>query len=169
MNENEILNRLDKTFVFITSFSSSFRFEIAKFTNENMNTLKIWLHKLYVEPYDTIANKRLRNAYACELLKCMAMGKLTLPFTIIPDLGELEPIPIKTAVDPEPEWLQDFVSAKDDNHIANVQTLMSSKVCDNGKGACAYVAVSMDRNNSLMDITGLTQYWEDLKEINKYR
>lgn len=148
MNEEDLLNRLDQNFVFIMDFSSSFRFNMTKFTNDNVYTFKLWLHRLCVDPYDTITKKRMRNAYASKLLTCMAMGQLTLPFTRIPLLGQLEPISIETAVDPDPQWLEDFVSAKDDKDASNGNTYMASKVLDNGKGACAYVAVSMKDKKS---------------------
>lgn len=144
MNEADLFNRLDQNFVFIMDFSSSFRLKMAKFTHDNGSTFKLWLKKLCVDPYETIDKKRLRNAYACELLTCMAMGRLTLPFTRMPQNGPLEPISLQTAVDPEPVWLKDFVSGKDDNDTAYRKTYMASKVLDNGKGACAYVAVSMN-------------------------
>lgn len=149
MNENELLNRLDQHFVFIMDFSKCYRFTLAKFTNENINIFKIWLHKLCVEPYDTIAKKRLRNAYASKLLTCLSMGQLTLPFTEIPQLGYLEPISVNKTVDAEPLWLKDFVSVENANDTANDNTYMASKVLDNEKGACAYVAVSMNDRNRL--------------------
>lgn len=170
MNEEYLLNRLDKNFVFIMDFSSSFRRNMATFTNDNGYTFKLWLHKLCVDPYDTIAMKRLRNAYASKMLTCLSMGQLTLPFTRMPQLGPLKSISIKTAVDPEPEWLKEFVSAKDENVAANCKTYMASNVLDNGKGACAYVAVSMKdsvRTEPQLNINGATGLMQNQRSKNK--
>lgn len=144
MNQDDLLKRLDQEFVFIMDFSKCFGLRLGNFTNDDNARFKIWLHKLCVEPYETITRKRLRNAYGCKLLTCMAMGQLTGPFTEIPRLGHLEPIRIKTAVDPDPEWLKEYVSTNVNSNSKHCKTYMASKVLDNDKGACAYVAVTMN-------------------------
>lgn len=144
MNEDDLLKRLDQEYVFISHFIPTFRSNHGKFNSDDKNKFNLWLHKLCVDQYDSIDKKRLRNAYACKFLTCVAKGRLTGPFSEIPTLGELEPIPIKTTVDQEPVWLKDFVNAGDHKDPSNFNTYMASDILENGNGACAFVAVSMD-------------------------
>ncbi|XP_058820900.1 uncharacterized protein LOC131683116 [Topomyia yanbarensis] len=139
--------KLDEDFLFILNFA---RNSMHLFQNrpEDRAIIESWFEKLCLEVYRGIDAKRLRNLYLVKLVTCIQSGALLEPFREKPHGVGLDPLPpeiVPSNMD-EPPWLAEFDAAAAEMTPGTAKDFSSyvcSRVLENGRGICAYVAVSV--------------------------
>lgn len=149
MLKNDLGLRLDEDFLYILNFLKNsldaFQ-EEDKAEERKLGTM--WLEKLCGEMHTTVTAKRLRNNYLTRLVSCYQMGKLLEPFLDMPPKDHLAPMQLMEKPEADPTWLNELLEAAKEVMIGGTQTkdcqtYISSKVFDQNKGACAYIAVAV--------------------------
>lgn len=150
MAEPSLEFKLDEDFLFILNFA---RTSIYLFKDRPIERALIesWFEKLCLEIHRGIDNKRLRNLYLVKLVTCIQSGILLDPFLAKPPPGSLEVLPQSIAPSnlDEPPWLKAFeteaaAAAMGEAGMAkDFSSYFCSKQLDDGRGLCAYLAVSV--------------------------
>ncbi|XP_037904757.1 uncharacterized protein LOC119647727 [Hermetia illucens] len=173
MNEFDVDLRLDEDFLFIFNFSKDILTNLTERPQEN-ELCQHWLAKLCMERVEGLHAKRLRNNYLVRLLSFLREGKLADPFLVPPKDGPLEPLPVIEITDKEPPWLKQLIAESeqetDYEAAKDCRLYLNTKVFDENRGACAYLAISVaDEGNVPHWIqTGDTSGFEEhLKEVLK--
>lgn len=142
----ELIERLDEQFMFLLQF---FDISVQNLTQDQQNLAKKWLVKLgSVSDAQSIGAKLQRNAYLDKLMECITDRNLKAPFNNPPQEGDLPVLQTsKVLIDPyvQQQWLDDLITAE--NNMVHVggkdfETYLSAKLFEDGRGACAYLAVS---------------------------
>ncbi|XP_029726507.2 uncharacterized protein LOC115265458 [Aedes albopictus] len=141
--------KLDEDFLFILSFARSSMYLFQSRPVEQ-GLIESWFEKLCLEIYRGIDSKRQRNLYLVKLVTCVQSGILTEPFLAKPPAGALDPLPQTIAPSnlDEPPWLKDFEAAEAAampiaGGAKDFCSYLCTKQLDDGKGLCAYLAVSV--------------------------
>lgn len=150
MLKNDLGLRLDEDFLYILNF---LKHSLDAFQNEDRveerHLSNLWLEKLCGEMHTTITAKRLRNNYLTRLVSCFQCGKLMDPFLNQPPKDNLEPVPLLEKPEANPTWLNDLLEEAKElmpttgQQTKDCQTYISSKIFDQNRGACAYIAVAV--------------------------
>lgn len=156
----DVVARLDENFLFLLQFVDS---PMKQLTKEKQNLAKKWLVKLSTEADVQCTTEKIkRNSYLTQLIHDLEQGSLKSPFNAPPPQGQLEYIDFNSTwlatgttplVDlsmlaskkPEIEWLDKLMRDEAEKvHVGgkNFETYLSTKMFENGRGACAYIAVS---------------------------
>ncbi|XP_055915356.1 uncharacterized protein LOC129948392 [Eupeodes corollae] len=107
-----------------------------------------WLMKLCGDIYPSNEDKQLRNLYLLELSKCIDQRRLAKHFQTPPPKGKLQPLEMDLKVKIDPNTIIEEMQAAAAELVPpvtprNYQTHMSSKLFDDNRGACTYIAVSL--------------------------
>lgn len=150
MFKNDLSGRLDQDFIYILSFMRNSLDAFKKdYQWEERNLTKMWLDKLTNEEYSTVTLKRLRNNYLVRLVTCFQQGILLDPFLSVPPPGHIKPIPLLEKPEANPLWLNELIKEAKEmipsagQTTKDCETYISSKVFEENRGACVYVAVSV--------------------------
>lgn len=141
--------KLDEDFLFILGFARSSIYLFQKRPVEQ-GLIESWFEKLCLEIHHGIDAKRQRNLYLVKLVNCVQSGILTDPFLAKPPTGQLDPLPQTIAPSnlDEPPWLKEFEAeaaamALESGGSKDFSSYLCTKQLDDGKGLCAYLAVSV--------------------------
>uniref|UniRef100_A0A1Q3FTD8 DUF4485 domain-containing protein n=1 Tax=Culex tarsalis TaxID=7177 RepID=A0A1Q3FTD8_CULTA len=141
-------HKLDEDFLFILNFARS-SLHLFKDRPVERSLIDAWFEKLCLELHRGIEAKRIRNLYLVKLVTCIQSGVLQDPFLVFPTRAPLEPLPQAIAAYnlDEPPWLAEFenAAARMTSNVGakDFSTYQCVRRLDNGKGICAYVAVSV--------------------------
>lgn len=144
---NENLTYLDQEFLFILEISKD---NLSSFENDpdNYKIIKAWIDKLSHNLFLTQTDKINRNSLLCGLASCMQSKKLTGIFMQLPK----DPLPkfqLPNINQTNLEWLDDIeektndVTIIDESGGKDCRSFVSTKLLDEGRGAMAYVALSV--------------------------
>lgn len=142
---SDLADRLDENYLFLLNFVES---SMTSLTPEQQALSKKWLIKLGTEANsESVEGKLKRNAYLGKLITCMQDVHFAGIFATPPPSG---PLPAEQWKVPHytetPVWLDGLVE-RQANRInvggKNFETYVSTKMFEDGRGACAYVAVSV--------------------------
>ena len=141
--------KLDEDFIFIVNFTkNSFANFAGKHKERERHLCQSWLNKLCGdEVFKGVDEKRKRNQYLIKLLTNVQNGALTNPFLNHPPRGKLDEIQLPQISNmAEPPWVKEFLDREAQQ--VNVggkdfQYYVSTKLLDNNRGACAYLAISV--------------------------
>lgn len=150
----DMLTRLDDEFNFLLQFVEGDAF--TNLSNEEKHTVKAWVTKLSTAVTDPLdgGTRLTRNLFLVELTKRIQGNRLDRPFNQPPrqgplgdakQLGSFLLTNTLSADDYYPVWLDAMK-----NHEANkvhvggkhFETYLSTRLFEDGRGACAYLAVS---------------------------
>lgn len=143
----DLITRLDENYIFLMQFVDRPLMEMVK---EQQVLVEKWLIKLgtQVETQSIVA-KLLRNSYITELIHQIRQRNLNHPFNTLPPQGELKPLDVESSdiIDHGdlPEWLDKLMADEANKaHVGgkNFETYLSTKLFPEGRGACAYLALS---------------------------
>lgn len=149
MFKQDLALRLDEDFLYIMHF---LKHCLDAFQNEDQGEERhlsnLWLDKLCGEQHTTITAKRLRNNYLTRLVTCFQHGRLMDPFLRPPPVDHLEPVPLLEKPEANPTWLEDLIAEAKElmpsgGQTKDCQTYISSKIFEENRGACVYVAVAV--------------------------
>lgn len=143
----EMINRLDDNYLYLLQFADQ---PLTKLNKEQQELAKKWLVKIG-SISQSIEAKQQRNSYLGKLITSMQGEKLASPFNSPPpsdDLPKAEFDDLSEIAESKqnPEWLQNILKEEEDTtHVGgkNFETYLSAKHFENGRGACAYIAVSV--------------------------
>lgn len=95
-----------------------------------------------------IDGKMRRNSCLTKLLNDMMSGNLPAPFNTQPDMSAIPDLDDSKLYEPNerPDWLDKLMTNEANKvHVGgkNFETYLSTKIFENGRGACAYLAVSV--------------------------
>lgn len=136
--------RLDEDFLFLFSFAKKYM----KSIQEQPLTQK-WMDRLLLGPEEGIFAKNNRNTYLNKLIACLQTGHLHEPFLSPPpnyDLPPWESDDYFYAYEEPEKWIEDLIRRENDEvHVGgkDFETYLSTKILDENRGACAYLAVSV--------------------------
>ncbi|XP_062553371.1 uncharacterized protein LOC134218420 [Armigeres subalbatus] len=140
--------KLDEDFLFILNFARS-SMHLFQHRPIEQGLIELWFEKLCLEIHRGIDAKRMRNLYLVKLVNCVQSGILADPFLTKPPTGSLEPLPQTIAPSnlDEPPWIKDFEAESSTlptgSGTKDFCSYLCTKQLDDGKGLCAYLAVSV--------------------------
>lgn len=141
--------RLDDHYLFLLQFIDV---SIRVLDKDDKELASKWLIKLgSMLATDSLAVKMKRNRYMNQLMTNICDQRLKPPFNRSPpncDLPEMEPkSDLSERVIKSPEWLDQLLNKAQYDLCPlggkNFETYLSTKMFDNGRGAAAYLAVSV--------------------------
>lgn len=143
----DVVTRLDENYLFLLQFVDR---PMSETSLEQQKLAKKWLLKLGTEvDMQSCADKLKRNNYLSELIHCMQERILSPPFNAPPPQGHLDAIDFNTSwlagQREQPKWLDQLMNEEANKvHVGgkNFETYLSTKLFEDGRGACAYIAVS---------------------------
>lgn len=143
-----MISRLDDNYLFLLQFVEQ---PMKRLSQEQQSVANKWLVKLGTDSeVQSIGAKVKRNSYLSELIHQMEDGTLNAPFNAQPKQGDLTVLDMEKTwlVDEteQPEWLTKLKNEEDNKvHVGgkNFETYLSSRMFPNGRGACSYLAVSV--------------------------
>lgn len=154
----DILARLDENYLFLLQFADE---AIKKLKEDQQKLAKKWLLKLGALTSNAADDKLNRNVYLNELILQMQDGRLKTPFNSSPTQEALpkENYEKDRASDQieDPKWIDQLMKEQQGKiNIGgkNFETYLSTKMFEDGRGACAYLAVSCQNEG---DITAWLQ------------
>lgn len=141
----ELADRLDENYLFLLNFVDD---GLNGLTEDLRNLARKWLVKLGTETEaQSVPGKLKRNSYLGKLITCMQERHFDAPFNAPPPATELPAENWKSpSLEETPEWLDRLVEGEaNKTHVGgkNFETYVSTKLFENGRGACAYVAMSV--------------------------
>lgn len=137
--------RLDENYLFLLNFVND---AMEKLPVVSQQLAKAWIVKLgtMAEAHSNRL-KIKRNMYLSRLIKCMVENHFEDPFLTPPPEGEIEfrdwDFSSPTDV---PQWLERLAAdERNKTHVGgkNFESYVATKMFENGRGACAYLAVSV--------------------------
>lgn len=142
---SELADRLDENYLFLLNFVDN---GLDGLTEDYRDRARKWLVKLATEAESqSVTGKLKRNSYLGKLITCMQEKHFDPPFSTLPPPGELPAVDWTSSTEIEnPEWLDRLVDEEaNKTHVGgkNFETYVSTKLFENGRGACAYVAMSV--------------------------
>lgn len=145
---HQLISRLDDDYLFLLQFVNR---PMQSLPEGQQNLAKKWLEKLGTEAETrSCAAKLGRNVYLARLIECMLGGNLKKPFDDPPKVGELPSedmdLPYLAHPTEHPEWLDRLMmQVAGIVHVGgrNFETYLATKLFADGRGACAYLAVSV--------------------------
>lgn len=123
--------------------------ELKNLSTEQQSLVKKWLVKLGSDTVTQgIDGKMRRNSCLTKLLNDMMSGNLPAPFNTQPDMSRIPDLDDSKLYEPNerPDWLDKLMTNEANKvHVGgkNFETYLSTKIFENGRGACAYLAVSV--------------------------
>lgn len=159
MSDFETELKLDENFMVLLGMSEDGLKKFQQKPDEH-ELCKNWLVYLSLKPIRGIHGKRNRNLYLCKLINCMHDGVLGSQFSsmppkhmpVLPDLPEIAIRDDNTDQQELAEILaEEMAIALNRKPATNCETHFDSKIFDNQKGACAYVAVSLSNKKANCD------------------
>lgn len=145
--EFDAITRLDENYLFLLQFVEK---PLSEMSPEMQTLAKKWLFKLGTEAdMRCSTDKLIRNNYLSELIHCLQEKNLGPLFNAPPPQGELKWVKFNNSwlVDKrdQPKWLENLMKDEANKvHVGgkNFETYLSTKLFDNGRGACSYIAIS---------------------------
>lgn len=146
-----LAERLEENFWFLMSLVEK---DVKDLTTDYMrNVVAKWLLRLTTfTDAGNVSKMAQRNVYLGQLIDCLHEKRFGWPFNVEPpeqgDLPELnaEPQLLLEEGTETPEWLEEVMQkaeqAQNRPGAMNFETYLSTKLFDNERGACAYIAVS---------------------------
>lgn len=166
---NSMAERLDENFWFLMSLAEK---DVKDLSDHMRAVVSKWFMHL-AEYADGVNVDRMaqRNFYLGQLIDCIQEKRFGWPFNTFPSKdGELPALPGQDALQnlddatESPEWLKQALKQAEENQnrprAKNFETYLSTKLFDNERGACAYIAVSATNE-------GDTAAWVRLKTNEK--
>lgn len=160
----DFLDRLDENYLFLLNFVES---SLTGLSIDHSYLAKQWLTKIGTVGTDpnSEADKLKRNSYLAKLITCMQEKHFTGIFANLPNK---DPLPEEEWTFPHytetPKVLQEIIN-REATRIKvggkNFETYVSTKMFENGRGSCAYVAVSVKNE-------GDKKAWTKMKIPNKH-
>lgn len=143
---HDLLTRLDDDYIYLLQFIDQ---PLVKLTKDQQELVRKWLVKLGTSPEaGSLVEKRKRNSYLLKLISSM-QENMFAPFNAPPPSGELpwEDFDSSWLAEPSenPEWLNRLMLREASRvHVGgrDFETYLATKLFENGRGACAYLAVS---------------------------
>jgi hypothetical protein len=140
----ELPDRLDENYLFLLNFVND---GLDGLNEDGRNVARKWIVKLGTETETrSVSAKLKRNSYLGKLITCLQENHLDAPFNSPPPAGELPAVNWETPKLETPDWLDRLVYEEaNKTHVGgkNFETYVSTKIFENGCGACAYVAVTV--------------------------
>lgn len=136
--------RLDEDFMFLFSFAKKFLKSI-----QDQPQAEKWMDKLLYGDVEGLFAKNNRNTYLNKLIACLQTGHLHEPFLSPPPVDSLPSWESDDQffMNEEPEkWIEDLIRRENDEvHVGgkDFETYLSTKILDENRGACSYLAVSV--------------------------
>lgn len=160
----DLIHRLDQDFIFTLSLVDE---PMKNLPEDKQAMAKKWLIKLGTETEWNDAGEKLkRNTYLVNLIECMTKQSFGgSPFNMHPPetLPPQMPFDYRCFVDTVPDWLDQMLRDESDKvHVGgkNFETYMATKLFKDGRGACAYLAVSVENEGS-------TNAWVKIRPNNR--
>lgn len=148
----DLIHRLDQDFIFTLSLVDE---PMKHLPEEKQALAKKWLIKLGTETdWNDAGEKLKRNTYLVNLVECMTKQNFGgTPFAVHPPetLPPQMPFDDNCFVDTVPAWLDQMLRDESDQvHVGgkNFETYMATKLFKDGRGACAYLAVSVENEGN---------------------
>lgn len=147
----DVIHRLDQDFMFMLQLVDE---PMKQLPPEKQELTKKWLIKLGTEAEMNNAGEKLkRNTYLVNLIVNLNKKKLEgTPFNSQPPEVLPSESPFNESfADTVPAWLDQMLRDEADQvHVGgkNFETYMSTKLFKDGRGACAYLAVSVENEGS---------------------
>jgi Domain of unknown function (DUF4485) len=140
----ELADRLDENYLFLLNFVDGCLNELQE---DGRNLARKWLEKLGTDTESlSVSSKLKRNSYLGKLITCMQEKHFDAPFNAPPPSGDLPAVNWELPHLEHAEWVDRLVQGEaNKTHVGgkNFETYVSTKVFENGRGSCAYVAVSV--------------------------
>lgn len=148
-------DRLDENFWFLMNLIEK---DVGSLTDEMKNIVSKWFVRLgsYAMGID-YSEKAQRNFYMHVLIDCIQKRHLIAPFNIAPpETGPLPMITEKLKVSDiedrveNPQWLKNLIENESQTPYVggrNFESYLSTKFFEDGRGACAYIAVTATNEN----------------------